>query len=1530
MYTSSGTTSSSESGLCLSRRGPNASCDERSDSHRACQGCQYFTVEYQKHQQEMIVSLGTAQLAALQRLQNCRDLVSELGLDNVIQFKVYQHADELHPKHFLVVINVTADDAFHTYNTTASASDLALFRGQILTCSFASSLLQEDSTARPEATPSPQLLQCSVSQAFLPKFHTRAQDKVNTAQLIRDAAAQRFMMVSVKHSGSLAMVSSETASSKNSVSNTHAAAAVLLLQTHYARLAKSSGSSGGGREALASLRAALARERACVSFEAVTRCLGHHGQLPAGEYLVTTAMTTCAADATLQVAEWSSLLDFSTQHGLPLNDTWVIWGADTAAAATAALQAAATAAPTTAAAIATLDNLLAGFPGSHVRIAGTYPHAEWQGSRIEGFVVAQGEPVSAAAIAKFEAVAAKARGQQLSLASFAAGTDEKPQAAPVDAESHACGLQCAADALQPVVARSGGRVPAPAELRAAVGAACGETGGPAVELLGDWVPCEKRTSSAVLDALRAAAAAAPLVDGVFAARPTSAAGCTEHEPEGVAGAGDEGSTPATGSIIVSRRALGRLSDADVAGIAGTNQELLQQLRDLIRSREADSGGAQLHAKRDRPPYSTMRALSGALSMDSRLRYKVKMWMYSAAPARSMDAPSRDGNGAAAADEGGGPANGQQQPPCSDTAASAAAAECVEAPQRHVSYCMMTAIIRNGLAQLKQGRLKYLEFARNVAQNVALTEDQMRDVAAFADAWHAWATQHAPDVVRAGSAAAGGYLNAAERFVEEFVNGKALDGGGEAGVRFRGIMLMVGFEPDVVAGVAARLGAQCEYQGRVQWSAAMAVTGTIVPLVPWTASISRGVRAEFWAQVAPDLLLVHRPLPRFSPAAAASPDAKRLAGCTAAALKLPMQALRDFLQEQGAAEHTRILQVGTPQWAPPHLLPPPDAADGSGRQEGPPAPAASAAAANNNGKRPHANVSAAAGDDLAGANGSRKAARNGLRRQSGGWQGPAGEQGAAGGRRQARGREAPRVPELREWAGAATASAMVDEIATWAGNGAPERVRDPAVVVVFIGIPGIGKGMLCAELLRALPEDRFKVVHQESDAMKAAGGRGRGPPFWPAVAQAAVSHRGDGRATVVLADKNAVDSPAGNFEAIAEVLAPMGVPIVTVSFGHSAEDADEDSRHHASLDAGAVAETACVRPALPDMLIALCMLRVLRREDHVGNLTPHECDNVLQIVNNFAAPFARLTVSRLRQRAACFGSQHVRAPALCAMRELESREPHLQRELLSLLSEAKEIGGFSQKATAATADWEARMRACLERPVVASLLDTCQMPVRATAAPIVQKLGELLQQPVAGDAAARGGMHADTGGAEGLAGCEYIAIMNLPVKRVVEAWDQARACAAAVPAAAAAMQLPRQMHVTLWHRSEAAEHADRDRAGAAEVARGEEEGGARIARRGCAALAAAGERVRVDICGFDCSDDIVAARVRLAGVPPELRDVPRPHATMWHAAGVPPQAAARLQERVRCGEDGVDFLALPEPLVVHGTVRAVPLPSDMAP
>ena len=88
----------------------------------------------------------------------------------------------------------------------------------------------------------------------------------------------------------------------------------------------------------------------------------------------------------------------------------------------------------------------------------------------------------------------------------------------------------------------------------------------------------------------------------------------------------------------------------------------------------------------------------------------------------------------------------------------------------------------------------------------------------------------------------------------------------------------------------------------------------------------------------------------------------------------------------------------------------------------------------NGKRPHAEAAADGADASPGEGGSCKAARDGLA-------GRAEDREAGGGKpRRGRGPEAPRLPEMREWAGPAAAAAMIDEIVTWAG--APHSMHAP--------------------------------------------------------------------------------------------------------------------------------------------------------------------------------------------------------------------------------------------------------------------------------------------------------------------------------------------------------------------------------------------------------------------------------------------------------------------------------------------------------
>lgn len=92
----------------------------------------------------------------------------------------------------------------------------------------------------------------------------------------------------------------------------------------------------------------------------------------------------------MQVLSLVEHLAFCREHYIPVNDVWLFARSKAAAGAAAALDDAANAALPTAAALAALDAVAAEFPQDSIRIWGTYPHMQWQGSRIEGFVVTQG------------------------------------------------------------------------------------------------------------------------------------------------------------------------------------------------------------------------------------------------------------------------------------------------------------------------------------------------------------------------------------------------------------------------------------------------------------------------------------------------------------------------------------------------------------------------------------------------------------------------------------------------------------------------------------------------------------------------------------------------------------------------------------------------------------------------------------------------------------------------------------------------------------------------------------------------------------------------------------------------------------------------------------------------------------------------------------------------------------------------------------------------------------------------------------
>lgn len=133
-------------------------------------------------------------------------------------------------------------------------------------------------------------------------------------------------------------------------------------------------------------------------------CHGHHGQVPAGEYLVATAAhEQHDGMGAPRFLPWRAFLALCLELQLPLNDTWLLAGTACAAAGRALLDATALSGGTTASVMTGLHDLVVplaagggGECGRGLHLAGTYPHEQWQGSRLEGFVVSQGQHIAGA------------------------------------------------------------------------------------------------------------------------------------------------------------------------------------------------------------------------------------------------------------------------------------------------------------------------------------------------------------------------------------------------------------------------------------------------------------------------------------------------------------------------------------------------------------------------------------------------------------------------------------------------------------------------------------------------------------------------------------------------------------------------------------------------------------------------------------------------------------------------------------------------------------------------------------------------------------------------------------------------------------------------------------------------------------------------------------------------------------------------------------------------------------------------------
>jgi len=785
------------------------------------------------------------------------------------------------PRTFFVIVHVHADHAFKGYLKHCSQSDLMLFRGLVLKV-----CMHEG-----------KLLSAQVQQAFLPKFENEVQDS-RIADAIVAGAHERFMVVTIKHSGSLVTLSgSQGFAAKNSLDNEFTAGATALLSAHFQRVCGGDKAAADAR--LAALMTTLTERNVTVSFEMVTGCHGHHGQLPAGEYLVaTSAHTLQPLTGRPAFLAWPEFMRLCVELGLPVNDTWLFAGHSWAAAARDSLDALAVRGGPTARALAALSAAAnEGAADGCLHLPGTYPHDAWQGSRIEGFVVAQGQPVDGESLELLRQMRPALERSRIELKSVPEALQRPYQAMLEQPNASAATVQAAVrDACSSwypgwtfrrvegnekatVVEALAGRAPAagpklvlPGETLYARAALADAKPRDLLALLQEAVAAEQEQqqqwpaqraqalaalSSQLADMVQNGGEGAEDKDMlVDKARDTGEGAEEKDMPEDIARDAGEGVADKDVPKDMARDGGKGVADKNVPedmardggeGVADKN----------VPAKKARNDGKDVLAARN----SLLRALSGAPEPKLTLRYKKKMMLWTMPP---PPAPQQ-----------------QQQPPARD------------ADLGVIGYCMMTFVIRNGLKALSLGRSTYHNYVTNLARTWGLPQDKQAQVHLFARAWASWID------ARGGAGSVNGmtYLDAAEPFADAFLaaRGQLCDADdGKGGRRrpdgaFQGILVMLETSRELAEATQASLHAThfLEPNEIPPYSKGLVSQGTVLWLPPSNPP-PRPLR-EFAVRASSHLFLAVQGVPTLSNVRD-EPDAKRHKGMHASKRRILNEAM----------------------------------------------------------------------------------------------------------------------------------------------------------------------------------------------------------------------------------------------------------------------------------------------------------------------------------------------------------------------------------------------------------------------------------------------------------------------------------------------------------------------------------------------------------------------------------------------------------------------------------------------------------------
>ncbi|KAJ9533054.1 hypothetical protein QJQ45_018151 [Haematococcus lacustris] len=402
-----------------------------------------------------------------------------------------------------------------------------------------------------------------------------------------------------------------------------------------------------------------------------------------------------------------------------------------------------------------------------------------------------------------------------------------------------------------------------------------------------------------------------------------------------------------------------------------------------------------------------------------------------------------------------------------------------------------------------------------------------------------------------------------------------------------------------------------------------------------------------------------------------------------------------------------------------------------------------------------------------------------------------------------------------------------------------------------------------------------VVLCNSDTMKAAG---RAKTYWDDVAAAASTRRGPGSATVVVADKNLCPSPAGNLAKVSGILRASGavsLALVPVVCGPSSMQLQPELYH-----------------GLPDTpfpleLVALCLARVVGRTQHEGKLDaglPTACSVVAMFANFFKNHSSQRLAERLRD---CLDLVQ-ELPVMTFPPQHQDALLPLMRHIADGLNRVDERGKKPLPE-----EWENQARKLLAQDAVKAALAGCQLPLDRVQADCCGAMRAALDVARDRAAGASGPVARSGQGVKGVAEerVRYIAVAGIPRQPLVTA-------VSAMLGEDVANKVKAELHITLWHSSDAAKHDLRS-----------------------ALMAELGTEVSFEITAIDHQEGAVtAAVVKILSAPEAVLEKEYPHVTLVVGANAAAKDANLLPQRVAEGK--ARRIPLAEPVLLAGPILAI--------